>query len=59
MRVLLAIVVVTIFEALFIGACWWATSPECFYAEAHDELCEKGKCNCYQRLVAADKEHFR
>lgn len=56
MRALVVCIVFIVLEALFIGACWWATSPSVFYAGQHDDQCEKlggeKECLCYQRLVA-------
>lgn len=51
---------VLIFEAACVAAFLWATAPSNFYAGQHDGQCEKldgGKtCECYQRLVSADRE---
>lgn len=56
-------IIVSIISSLLI--CWaivWATEPEQWYAGMHDSQCEKTlydePCECYERLVAADKAKY-
>ena len=55
----LGIVASLIFSLLLFLAFLWATAPEQWYAGKHDSKCEKTlydvPCECYERLVAADK----
>jgi hypothetical protein len=47
---------------LLVWAFIWATEPEQWYAGMHDSQCEKTlydePCECYERLVAADKAKY-
>ena len=58
----IAIIFSLIISALLFWAFLWATEPEQWYVGMHDSKCEKTlydePCNCYERLVAADKERF-
>ena len=58
----LGIVASIIFSLLIVWAFIWATEPEQWYAGMHDSQCEKTlydePCECYERLVAADKAKY-
>ena len=55
----LGIITSIIFSLILFLAFLWATAPEQWYADMHDSQCEKTlydePCECYERLVAADK----
>lgn len=55
----LGIVFSIIIAVILVGAFIRATEPEQWYVGMHDSKCEKSlhdePCNCYERLVAADK----
>ena len=58
----LGIIASIIFSILLVWAFIWATEPEPWYAGMHDSQCEKTlydePCECYERLVAADKAKY-
>ena len=58
----LGIIASIVFSILLIWAFIWATEPEQWYAGMHDSQCEKTlydePCECYERLVAADKAKY-
>ncbi len=58
----LGIIASIIFSLLIVWAFIWATEPEQWYAGMHDSQCEKTlydePCECYERLVAADKAKY-
>lgn len=58
----LGIIASLIFSILLVWAFIWATEPEQWYAGMHDSQCEKTlydePCECYERLVAADKAKY-
>ena len=58
----LGIIASIVFLILLVWAFIWATEPEQWYAGMHDSQCEKTlydePCECYERLVAADKAKY-
>ena len=58
----LGIIASIVFSILLVWAFIWATEPEQWYADMHDSQCEKTlydePCECYERLVAADKAKY-
>ena len=58
----LGIIASIVFSILLVWAFIWATEPEQWYAGMHDSQCEKTlydePCECYERLVAADKVRY-
>ena len=55
-------IIASIVFSILLGAFIWATEPEQWYAGMHDSQCEKTlydePCECYERLVAADKAKY-
>ena len=54
-ELIISAIISFLFLLIFAAACFYATSPEVWYADQHDSKCEQAfgekDCKCYDRLI--------